>query len=105
MVPLQFAAAYPRFLTNEPCLVNGKAHWPLHSQTLERDRRFYVECIKKIVLSKGGIAQDYYEMLAREDKVQRYWWLSAVGRVDIMRAIRYFNFSTSTDLAPMMVKE
>ena len=88
MTPLQFAAVYPRFLTNEPQMINGMFYWPSSSQIMERDRRFYLECIRKIASARGGIAINYYEILEREDEARRYWWFSAVTRLDIMRAVR-----------------
>lgn len=88
MIPLQFAAVYPRFLTNEPQMTNGEYYWPNSSQMMDRDRRFYLQCIGNIALARGGTAKTYYEVLQREDEVRRYWWFSAVSRLDIMRAVR-----------------
>src|SRR3954469_7282932 len=87
MVPLQFAAVYPRFLTNEPQVTEHEVVWPRNSAIMERDRQFYLQCIREIALSTGGAAQEYYKILAREDETERYWWLSAIGRLDIMRAL------------------
>jgi hypothetical protein len=91
MVPLQYAAVYPRFLTNEPQIIRGAVIWPRITPTMDRDRQFYLQCIEDIASHRGGIAQDYYEILAREDEIERYWWLSAVGRLDIMKAMRSRN--------------
>jgi hypothetical protein len=37
---------------------------------------------------KGEYARVYSEILARGDQEERYWWLSAVNRLDIMRALK-----------------
>ena len=86
MIPLQYAAVYPRFLTNEPQISGGEVIWPNETAAMRRDREVYLACIQAIALDMGGIYQDYYNILARSDEVLRYWWLSAVGRMDIMKA-------------------
>ncbi|KAI1770581.1 hypothetical protein F4818DRAFT_446197 [Hypoxylon cercidicola] len=90
MVPLQFSAVYPRFLTNEPRLVGDKFDWSqcAYSQTQEDDRSFYLQCIIDMAPAKGEHARVYSEILARADQEERYWWLSAVNRLDIMRALK-----------------
>ena len=90
MVPLQFSAVYPRFLTNEPRLVGDKFDWSqcAYSPTQKDDRAFYLRCIMDMARIKGGYARVYSEILARDDQEERYWWLSAVNRLDIMRALK-----------------
>jgi hypothetical protein len=43
-----------------------------------------------MALAKGEYARVYSEILARDDQEERYeyWWLSAVNRLDIMRALK-----------------
>jgi hypothetical protein len=90
MVPLQFSAVYPRFLTNEPRLVGDMFDWSqcAYSQTQKDDRSFYLQCIIDMAPAKGEYARVYSEILARDDQEERYWWLSAVNRLDIMRALK-----------------
>jgi hypothetical protein len=38
--------------------------------------------------TKGEYAQIYSEILASDDQDERHWWLSAVYRVDMMRALK-----------------
>lgn len=90
MVPLQFSAVYPRFLTDEPRLVGDKFDWSqcAYSQRQKDDRSFYLQCIIDMAQAKGEYALVYAEILARDDQEERYWWLSAVNRLDIMRALK-----------------
>jgi len=52
------------------------------------DRTFYLSCIKDIACYRGGIYWDYYQVLARIDEIERYWWISAIGYLNIMKAWR-----------------
>ena len=87
MVPLQFAAVFPRFLTNEPRIIEDKVHWPRITDMMRRDRKVYLDCIKSIASRRDATANAYFNVLDRADEIDRYWWLSAVNRLDIMRAI------------------
>lgn len=90
MIPLQFAAFYPKFLTNEPRQIGDIFDWSqcYYSETQIQDRRFFLQCIKDRAPDKGRHAQIYAEMLSRDDQEDRHWWLSAVFRKDIMKALK-----------------
>lgn len=82
MVPLQFAAAYPRFLTHEPG--DGAQGFSVrNTQQMKEDRAFYLECVKTRATRVGGIELDYYRALSRDDEPGRYWWITAASRIDI----------------------
>ncbi|KAF2021332.1 hypothetical protein BU24DRAFT_19415 [Aaosphaeria arxii CBS 175.79] len=91
MVPLQFAAEYPRFLTHEPvqiCPGFTAFDWERRdTDVMKRDRFYYLDCVREIACLEGGIARDYYELLARPDECRRYWWFRAVCQADIHRAM------------------
>ncbi|KAK4132535.1 hypothetical protein BT67DRAFT_443733 [Trichocladium antarcticum] len=82
MVPLQFAAVYPRFLTHEP-REGAQGFSVLNSRQMKKDRAFYLECVKTRATQEGGIELDYYRALSRDDEPSRYWWLTAASRIDI----------------------
>ncbi|KAI0430527.1 hypothetical protein F5Y09DRAFT_226845 [Xylaria sp. FL1042] len=90
MVPLQFSAVYPRFLTSEPRLIEGVFDWSCcgHSQAQKADRDFYLQCIIDMAPGKGKQACQYAEILALDNQEDRHWWLSAISRLDIMRALK-----------------
>lgn len=90
MTPLQFAAFYPRFLTIEPRLMDTEYDWSrcVYSEMQHNDRCFYLQCVSGIAASRGEQERLYAAMLAREDQEERYWWFSAVNRLDIMRALK-----------------
>lgn len=71
MMPLQFAAVYPRFLTNEPEWKGDHFHWPQNNPQMTGDRLFYLSCIKDLACHRGGISWDYYKVLARTDEIER----------------------------------
>lgn len=89
MLPLQFAAEYPRFLTYEPVEEHsGVFDWTQRDTVqMKRDRAFYLECVRIRAETEGGIARDYSGVLARTDEVKRYWWYTAASRVDVHRAM------------------
>ncbi len=82
MVPLQFAAVYPRFLTHEPG-EGAQGFSVRNSQQMKQDRAFYLECVRTRATREGGIELDYYRALSRDDEPSRYWWLTAASRIDI----------------------
>ncbi|ATY64096.1 kinase-like domain [Cordyceps militaris] len=90
MIPLQFSTLYPKFLTNEPRQTGDTFDWSpcCYSEKQVQDRDFYLQCIKEIAPTKGLDAQIYAEILGREDQEARHWWLSAVFRLDMMRALK-----------------
>ncbi|OBT67922.1 hypothetical protein VE03_02584 [Pseudogymnoascus sp. 23342-1-I1] len=94
MVPLQFAAVYPRFLTYQPsqvCLEKGDVvsfDWSVkYTSIMMRDRAFYLNCIKRRAYSEGGIALDFYKALDRPGESRRYWWFRAVHQLDAHKAM------------------
>ncbi|KAI0103701.1 hypothetical protein GGR51DRAFT_524126 [Nemania sp. FL0031] len=90
MVPLQFSAVYPRFLTSEPRQIEGVFDWSCcnHSKAQKADRAFFLQCITDMAPRKGEQACRYAEILALDDHEDRQWWLNAVSREDIMRALK-----------------
>lgn len=90
MIPLQFAAVYPRFLTNEPQERGDTFDWSECSYTKvqKEDRTFYLQCIRDMAAERGEYARMYAQILGREDQEERHWWLSAVNRQDMMRALK-----------------
>lgn len=50
---------------------------------MRRDRQFFLDCVRDIARSVGGIAQDYYQLLARPDECSRYWWVKAIRLADV----------------------
>jgi hypothetical protein len=91
MVPLQFAAEYPRFLTHEPVQISSGTtvfDWQKkNTDIMKRDRLFYLDCVRERACSEGGIARDYYQLLARSDECSRYWWFKAISQADIHKAM------------------
>ncbi|KAJ8068033.1 hypothetical protein OCU04_003610 [Sclerotinia nivalis] len=63
MVPLQFAAVYPRFLAYQPHVFSNNeaaVGWPIkNTSIMMRDRAFYLDCIRQCACSDGGIALDF----------------------------------------------
>ncbi|KAB5570378.1 hypothetical protein GE09DRAFT_1171077 [Coniochaeta sp. 2T2.1] len=86
LVPLQFAAVYPRFLTHEPD--DGAVKFASRdTEQMREDRTFYLQCIQGRATREGGIALDYYRVLEREDEPSRYWWFTAASRIGIHKAM------------------
>ena len=50
---------------------------------MRRDRDFYLQCIHQRAVAEGGMVEDYYHILSREDEIQRYWWIAAASQIDI----------------------
>lgn len=94
-VPLQFAAVYPRFLTHEPVKGEGYDWTARNTEQMEQDRAFYLECVKERAFGEEGnsMLMNYYRVLAREDEIARYWWLTAASRIDIHRAMAECDWS------------
>jgi len=86
MVPLQFAAVYPRFLTHEPG-EGAQGFSVRNSRQMKQDRAFYLECVRTRAMREGGIELDYYRVLSRDDEPSRYWWLTAASSIDIHMAM------------------
>lgn len=94
MVPLQFAAVYPRFLTHEPLRDgpglenvssfdwNGK-----NTHAMKLDRQCYLKCVKERAQIEGGYLKQYYNVLARADEVRRFWWFKAISQADVHQAM------------------
>lgn len=92
MVPLQFAAEYPRFLTHEPdhagaCIQTTFDWKKKNTDIMKRDRQFYLDCVRDRALLKGGITHTYYQLLARPDECARYWWFKAIHQAHIHAAM------------------
>jgi len=107
MVPLQFAAEYPRFLTHEPFQIHSGPHprtvfdWQKrNTHMMRRDRQFYLDCVRDKACSVGGIAQDYYQLLARPDECSRYWWFKAINQVDVHVAMCACNWDPIKETGP-----
>lgn len=54
-----------------------------------QDRLFYLQCIGERAVKDGAdsLTMDYYNVLARDDEMARYWWITAASRMDIHRAM------------------
>lgn len=65
---------------------DANANAGLGPEVLAKDREYYLACIREYAEHIGGIANLYYDALAREGEEDRYWCFTAVGRLDIMRA-------------------
>ena len=82
MVPLQFAATYPRFLTHEP-LQHGSFDWTAtDTNRMQKDRLVSRECIRDRAVHEGGVCQVYYDILCREDEINCHWWFVAISEAD-----------------------
>ncbi|KAI1127471.1 hypothetical protein F5Y10DRAFT_194208 [Nemania abortiva] len=90
VVPLQFSTYYPRFLTNEPRLLGDTYDWSQcgYSEVQRADRAFYLQCIAEMALRRDELARTYAEIMAHDDQEDRHWWMSAVNRMDMMRALK-----------------
>ncbi|KAI5206093.1 hypothetical protein E4T39_02771 [Aureobasidium subglaciale] len=92
MIPFQYAAAYPRFLTHEPrpSTHDSGASFDFattNTDTMQQDRLVFRECVRARALSEGGIYQTYYDLLGRKDEVNRYWWFKAISEADKHKAM------------------
>jgi len=82
MVPLQFAATYPRFLTHEP-QSHGTFDWvTTNTDCMQKDRLVFRECVRERAIHEGGFCQVYHDILCRDDEVKRYWWFIAISEAD-----------------------
>lgn len=103
MIPLQFAACFPNFLTHDFQSLHDKVEvehgntygplvWrPKNTPMMRRDRAFYLQCIKE--LSKGDpMLEEYYRLLADKDEIRRYWWLMAATKLKVHRAMAACNW-------------
>ncbi|KFY74438.1 hypothetical protein V499_05554 [Pseudogymnoascus sp. VKM F-103] len=84
IIPLQFSACFPDFLTydfeseHEPVEVEygGGSDGPL----------FYLRCVEEF--SRGDpMLEAYYKLLAAEDAIKRYWWFVAATKLKVHRAM------------------
>ncbi|KAB5558337.1 hypothetical protein GE09DRAFT_1237695 [Coniochaeta sp. 2T2.1] len=87
LVPFQFAAVYPRFLTHEPDGGGALGFASRDTKQMREDRTFYLKCILARATREGGIALDYYRVLGREDEPSRYWWFTAASQIGIHKAM------------------
>ncbi|KAM5446987.1 hypothetical protein MaudCBS49596_006167 [Microsporum audouinii] len=103
MIPLQFAACFPNFLTHDfqslhdqVEVEHGNTHGPLvwrpkNTPMMRRDRAFYLQCVKE--LSEGDpMLEEYYRLLADKDEIRRYWWLMAATKLKVHRAMTACNW-------------
>ncbi|KAI0190542.1 hypothetical protein F4808DRAFT_444585 [Astrocystis sublimbata] len=90
VVPLQFSTYYPRFLINEPRLDGHIFDWSHcgYSDVQKADRAFYMQTITNMAPQMSKQAQQYAEIMTHDNQEDRHWWLSAVSRLDIMRALK-----------------
>jgi hypothetical protein len=98
MIPLQFAATYPRFLTHEPRSGGTETHktfdWAAtDTDCMQEDRLVFRNCIRDRALLEGGLCQVYHDLLGRDDEVDRYWWFKAISEVDKHRAMETCDWS------------
>lgn len=94
MLPLQFAAAYPRFLTHEPIERQPEQEsshnfdWLYRGPAaMGRDRKFYLDCLEQLAHDSGGVTEQYYDILRRPDEIDRYWWIKSVFETNVHQAM------------------
>ena len=84
MVPLQFAAVYPLFLTHEGNRSNEFWYSPLKdTMVMRRDRAFYLQLVQERAVTGEPTMKTYSQVIARKDEVPRYWWFVAASRTHI----------------------
>ncbi|EDN93199.1 predicted protein [Sclerotinia sclerotiorum 1980 UF-70] len=79
---------YPPFLTHDPTLEGQEINWAARdTETMQRDRAFYLGCIRELALAKGGLVEEYYTNLARKDEIDKYWWFVAATSKSMHKAM------------------
>ncbi|OBT94441.1 hypothetical protein VE01_07189 [Pseudogymnoascus verrucosus] len=93
IIPLQFSACFPNFLTHEfeslhepfeakhGSETDGPLVWrSKNTEVMRRDREFYLRCVEEF--SRGDpMLEAYYELLAAEDEIKRYRWIMAATKL------------------------
>ncbi|KAJ8068464.1 hypothetical protein OCU04_004019 [Sclerotinia nivalis] len=93
MLPIPLAAVYPPFLTHDPTQEGQEINWAARdTETMQRDRAFYLGCIRELALAKGGLVEEYYTNLARQDEIDKYWWFVAVSSITMHKAMAACNW-------------
>ncbi|APA15401.1 hypothetical protein sscle_14g101710 [Sclerotinia sclerotiorum 1980 UF-70] len=88
MLLIALAAVYPPFLTHDPTLEGQEINWAARdTETMQRDRAFYLGCIRELALAKGGLVEEYYTNLARKDEIDKYWWFVAATSKSMHKAM------------------
>lgn len=104
IIPLQFSACFPNFLTHEfdsphePVEVEhgsgagGPLVWGArNTEMMRRDRAFYLQCVME--LSTGDpMLEAYYQLLAAKNEIRRHWWLVAATKLKVHRAMAACNW-------------
>lgn len=93
MVPLQFAAVYPSFLTHEPQSQGGFDWDASNTQAMRKDRLAFQTCVRDRAIREGGMFRTYYDLLCREDEVNRYWWFKAISEADKHKAMESYDWT------------
>jgi hypothetical protein len=58
---------------------------------MRRDREFYLRCVEEF--SRGdSMLEKYYQLLAAEDEVRRYWWIMAATKLKVHLAMAACNW-------------
>jgi len=60
---------------------------------MRRDRKFYLQCIHERAVVEGGILEDYYRVISREDEIKRHWWITAASQIDVHIAMVSCNWA------------
>jgi hypothetical protein len=98
MMPLQFSACFPSFLTHDfqtlhdpveveyGSGVDGQLVWrSKNTPMMRRDHAFYLKCVEEF--SRGDLMLEvYYQLLAAKDEMRRSWWLMADTKLKVHRA-------------------
>lgn len=42
---------------------------------------------------EGGILEDYYRVISREDEIKRYWWIAAASQIDVHIAMVFCDWA------------
>jgi hypothetical protein len=115
MMPLQFSACFPNFLTHdfqalhEPVEVEygsgigGQLVWQSkNTPMMRRDRAFYLQCVKEYCRG-DPLLDEYHQLLAAKDEVRRYWWLMAASKLKVHHAMVACNWLRPSPLTSPVV--
>ncbi|CAD6441214.1 f32e9f32-1f26-470b-9d15-45451122ce46 [Sclerotinia trifoliorum] len=104
MLPIALAAVYPPFLTHDPALKGQDINWAARdTETMQRDRAFYLGCIRELALAKRGLAEEYYANLARKDEIDKYWWFVAATCKTMYNAMAACNWKPPVRIARRVI--
>ena len=59
---------------------------------MRRDHAYYLQCIHERAIVEGGMVEDYYQVISRQDEIKRYWWVVAGSQIDVHKAMASRNW-------------